>query len=426
MKHPTVETGGSVRAPVTVDAGRLAAIRAGDRAAVARAITEIENELPGATRILAGLAADRGRAHVIGITGAPGAGKSTLINAMLRECTIRGQRVAVVAIDPSSPISGGAVLGDRIRMSDAAASENVFVRSLASRGHPGGLSRTTRRIVDLLDAAGFDTVLVETVGAGQSEVAIAALADTSIVVCPPGLGDDVQAIKAGILEIADLLVVSKGDSPLAARTVRDLKEMLSLRSHREGWKVPVLLTTAARAEGIADLVDAAAAHGQSGGRGRRLRTSAERRGTAGNHDAAYARVQRLAGRDAFLRRCHIDLVEAGPGMATLAMTVGPDHLNFNDTCHGGAIFSLADSAFGLASNSRGAVAAGIDAHIAYHAAAREGDRLVARAVEVSRSTRVAVYRVDVLRADHESVASFTGTVYLSGRAHEPADASAND
>ncbi len=426
MKHAAAERGRLAAVRDNVGARRLAAIRAGDRAVVARAITEIENELAGATRLLAALASDRGRAHVIGITGAPGAGKSTLIDALLRECTIRGQRVAVVAIDPSSPISGGAVLGDRIRMSESAASENVFVRSVASRGHMGGLSRATRRIVDLLDAAGFDTVIVETVGAGQSEVQIAALADTSIVVCPPGLGDDVQAIKAGILEIADLLVVSKGDSPLAPRTVHDLEDMLALRPHREGWKVPVLLTTATRAEGIVALLDIAAAHAQACGRGRRLRSAAERRDMPGTDDAAHARVQGLAANDAFLGHCRIDLLDAGPGRATLAMTVAPEHLNFNGTCHGGAIFALADSAFGLASNSRGVVAAGIDAHIAYHAAARAGERLVARAVEVSRGKRLAVYRVDVLRDDHESIASFTGTVYLSGRAHEPASSASKD
>jgi LAO/AO transport system ATPase/phenylacetic acid degradation protein PaaD len=383
---------------------RLAAIRAGDRAAIARAITAIENGIAGAAALVASLAPDTGRAHVIGITGAPGAGKSTLIAAMIAECTRRGQRVAVIAIDPSSPLSGGAVLGDRIRMSQVAASDNVFVRSVASRGHAGGLARATRGIVDLLDAAGFDPVIVETVGAGQSEVAIAELADTSLVVCPPGLGDDVQAIKAGILEIADVLVVSKGDSPLAAGTVRDLKEMLGLRKKREGWTVPVLQTSAPRGEGIAALLDTADAHAQACGRGRR-----RARGHADSRDVAA-----LSARDAFQSACGIELVECGAGRATLAMTVAPAHLNFNGTCHGGAIFALADSAFGLASNSHGRVAAGIDAHVAYHAAAKLGDRLVARAAEVSRGARLATYRVDVAH-DDEAIASFTGTVYITGR-----------
>ncbi|MCL4760354.1 MAG: ATP-binding cassette domain-containing protein, partial [Burkholderiales bacterium] len=156
-------------------AARLAAIRAGDRGAVARAITAVENGHADAAALLAALEGDLGRAHVVGITGPPGAGKSTLIAALVGECTRRGRRVAVVAVDPSSPLSGGAVLGDRIRMSEVAAAEGVFVRSVASRGHAGGLASATRGIVDLMDAAGFDPVIVETVGAGQSEVAIAAL-----------------------------------------------------------------------------------------------------------------------------------------------------------------------------------------------------------------------------------------------------------
>ena len=213
-----------------------------------------------------------GRAHVVGVTGAPGAGKSTLIDALLGEYLARGQRIAVVAVDPSSPITGGAVLGDRVRMGEHGAHENVFIRSLASRGHLGGLSRTTSRIVDVLDAAGFDTIIVETVGAGQSEVEIAKVADTRLVVCPPGLGDNVQAIKAGILEIADVLIVSKGDLPAAEATVRDLKEMLRLR--RAGaTPVPVLTTAAARREGIAAVVDAVIAHASSVGRGRRFKAT---------------------------------------------------------------------------------------------------------------------------------------------------------
>jgi LAO/AO transport system ATPase/phenylacetic acid degradation protein PaaD len=394
------------------------AIRRGDRAAVARAITALENEMPGAAALADALAADAGRAHVIGITGPPGAGKSTLIAALLAECTKRGKRIAVVAVDPSSPLSGGAVLGDRIRMSEQAAAENVFVRSLASRGHSGGLARTTRRIVDLLDAAGYDPVIVETVGAGQSEVAIASLADTCAVVCPPGLGDDVQAIKAGILEIADLLVVSKGDSALATATVRDLEGMLALCAKRDGWKVPVLLTSAARGEGVAALLDAADAHARACGRGRRLVHPAP--APAGER----ARTEALAARDAFARHCRIELVDAGAGHAEVGMTVGAEHLNFNGTCHGGALFALADTAFGLASNSHGRVAAGIEVHISYHAAAREGERLVARAVEVSRTPRLATYRIEVRRKARgagDLVASFTGTVYVTGRHHDAPD-----
>ena len=242
---------------------------AADRRAIARAISIIEQGEPGARAIALAAAPHVGRAHVVGVTGAPGAGKSTLVNALLGELIARGQRIAVVAVDPSSPITGGAVLGDRVRMGEHGAHENVFIRSLASRGHLGGMARTTAEIVDVLDAAGFDTIVVETVGAGQSEVEITKLADTRLVVCPPGLGDGVQAIKAGILEIADVLVVSKGDLPAAETTVRDLEEMLRLR--RAGAiPVPVLKTTATRGEGVAAVVDAVLAHAARVGRGRRF------------------------------------------------------------------------------------------------------------------------------------------------------------
>jgi LAO/AO transport system ATPase len=247
----------------------LAALLAGERRALARAISAVEHDAPAAAVIAAGIAPGLGRAHVIGITGAPGAGKSTLINALLGELLCRGQRIGVVAVDPSSPLTGGAVLGDRVRMGEHGADERVFIRSIASRGHLGGVSRSTGRIVDLLDAAGFDVVIVETVGAGQSEVEIIGIADTRIVVCPPGLGDDVQAIKAGILEIADILVVNKADLPAAENTARDLKEMLHLRSRGRG-DVSIVKTVATRAEGIAALADAAQAHAASAGVGRRL------------------------------------------------------------------------------------------------------------------------------------------------------------
>jgi len=257
-------------APVNVpDHPLLAPLLAGDRRAVARAISAIENAAPGWEAIGSGVAPRLGRAHVIGITGAPGAGKSTLINALLGELLARGRRIAVVAVDPSSPVTGGAVLGDRVRMGEHGAHERVFIRSIASRGHLGGVSRTTRRIVDVLDAAGFDVVIVETVGAGQSEVEIIEIADTRIVVCPPGLGDDVQAIKAGILEIADVLVVNKADLPAAEATVLDLKDMLRLRTGGRA-NVAVLKTSATRGEGIAALADQAEAHAAATGIGRRL------------------------------------------------------------------------------------------------------------------------------------------------------------
>ncbi len=245
------------------------AVLDGSRIALARAVTVIENDRPGADDLHATLARRRGRAHVIGITGAPGAGKSTLVSALLRELRARARSVAVLAIDPSSPISGGALLGDRVRMDQSGEDEGVFIRSVSSRGHLGGLSRSAGRIIDLFDAAGFDIVIVETVGTGQSEVEISRFADTKVVVCPPGLGDEVQAIKAGILEIADILVVNKADLPLAGRTVRDLQTAPGLR-HRPGWTVPVLSTVATDGTGVAALIEAIDRHAQAGGVGRRL------------------------------------------------------------------------------------------------------------------------------------------------------------
>ncbi len=388
----------------------------GDRRAIARAISAIENGAPTAAAIAAAVAPRLGRAHVIGITGAPGAGKSTLIDALLGELIARGHTIAVVAVDPSSPITGGAVLGDRVRMDRHAGHERVFIRSLASRGHLGGVSKTTGEVVDVLDAAGFDVVIVETVGAGQSEVEIVDIADTRVVVCPPGLGDEVQAIKAGILEIAELLVVSKADAPGAERTVRELKEMLRLRSAHAA-KVPVLSTCATRNEGIAALADAMVAHGAATGHGRRLAQRRSPVAEASPADEARRRLERLAAADAFGRALGVRLLDGAAGHATVEMTVRDEHLNFNGSCHGGVIFALADCAFGLASNSHGRIAAGIDAHITYQAAAALGDRLTASATEVSRSRKLAVYRIDVTKADGQPISSFTGTVYVTARPH---------
>jgi len=251
----------------------IAPILAGDRRSIARAITAVENDTAAAASLREALAPHAGRAHVVGITGAPGTGKSTLINALLGEWLARGRRIGVVAVDPSSPVTGGAILGDRVRMGTHGSDDRVFIRSVASRGHLGGVSRGTHRIIDVLDAAGFDAIIVETVGTGQSEVEIAQLADTRIVVCAPGLGDDVQAIKAGVLEIADLLVVNRGDSPLAPDTERTLREMLRLR-RRGPWEVRVLRTTATTGEGVPALADEVEEHGAFAGRGRRLRTQA--------------------------------------------------------------------------------------------------------------------------------------------------------
>ena len=393
------------------DPPSLARLLAGDRRAVAQAISTIENDAPGAVDLERELAARLGRSRVIGITGPPGAGKSTLVNALIGEIVGRGLRVGVVAVDPSSPLTGGAVLGDRARMSDHGAHERVFIRSLSTRGHVGGLARRTDRIVDVLDATGFDVVIVETVGAGQSEVAIADIADACIVVCAPGLGDALQAIKAGILEIADILVVSKADLPGADATSHDLADMLRLR--REARSVPVIKTIATRGEGIATLADAALARADERGRGQRLHRRRD-----GNAHAD--RVLRLATRDPFVRTLGIDCIDGGEGRATTRLRVAAHHVNFNGGCHGGVIFALADAAFGLASNSHGALASGIEAHIGFHVGVKEGDALTARATEISRGNKLATYRVDVTRDDGTLVASFGGTVYVAARANEPA------
>ncbi len=389
----------------------LEPVLAGQRRAVARAISAVEQGASGVPGFLNALAPHLGRAQVLGLTGSPGAGKSTLVHALLGELLRRGQTVAVVAVDPSSPLTGGAVLGDRVRMGEHGAHPDVFIRSVASRGHLGGLSPTTRGIVDIFDAAGFDTVIVETVGAGQSEVEIMRLADTRIVACPPGLGDEVQAIKAGILEIADVLAVTKADLPLATVTAKDLRDMLHLRAAQGAgaWKVPVIATSATQGSGVAELVDAALAHAAATGRGRRLQAARTPEGE---------RVMRLAAADPWVRRTGIRCTAASAGHVELRLTLTDEHLNFNRTCHGGVIFTLADTAFGLASNSHGVVAAGIDAHITYQAPARVGDTLLARAYEVSRSRRLSVVRVDVTHEDGRAISSFTGTVFITERTHD--------
>ena len=389
----------------------LQAVLARQRPAIARVLSQVERGERDPAALAAALAPHLGHAQVLGVTGAPGAGKSTLVHALLGELLARGRSAAVVAVDPSSPITGGAVLGDRVRMGDHGAHADVFIRSVASRGHLGGLSKTTAAMIDVLDAAGFDLVIVETVGAGQSEVEIMRVADTRLVACPPGLGDGVQALKAGILEIADLLVVTKADLPGADSTGRDLKDMLHLRAAPAGgWMVPVLGASATAGTGIAALVDAVEAHGAAAGRGQRLRA---RPAAPPPHEEPAARARRLATLDPFVRSLGICCTDAGPGMAVVELVLGPQHLNFNGGCHGGVTFTLADTAFGLASNSYGKVAAGIDAHITYQVAANEGDRLIARASEVSRSKKLAVYRVDVTRGDGTPVSSFTGTVYVT-------------
>lgn len=233
----------------------VARIRAGEVAALARAISLVDSHSQLGTAIHHGARRHAGDAEVVGITGPPGAGKSTLINALVSALRNQGRRVAVVAVDPSSPITGGSVLGDRIRMGEHTCDPGVFIRSLSARGHLGGLTANILRVIDLIDAAGWDFIIVETVGAGQSETEIVEVADVNVVINAPGLGDDVQAIKAGILEIADILVVNKADSPLAQRSERQLKAMLQLRA-QECQQVPILSTIATSGTGIDKLIEA--------------------------------------------------------------------------------------------------------------------------------------------------------------------------
>ncbi|MGZ6339746.1 MAG: methylmalonyl Co-A mutase-associated GTPase MeaB [Candidatus Limnocylindrales bacterium] len=243
----------------------------GDRRALARLLTAVENRTPLAEAALRRLYPQAGRAHLVGITGPPGAGKSTLVAALIAELRADGRAVAVIAVDPSSPITGGALLGDRVRMQAYAGDDAVFIRSMASRGHAGGLASTTSAAAAVLDAAGFDLVLIETVGTGQSEVEVAATADTTVVLEAPEMGDEIQAIKAGLLEVADLVVVNKGDRPGAHRTASQLRAMLSTVAPRGGpatsavarphpKRPEVLLTTATTGEGVAELMAALDRH----------------------------------------------------------------------------------------------------------------------------------------------------------------------
>ena len=227
---------------------------AGDPRAIARAISLIEDESPEAAALIRGIYQQTGRAYLIGVTGAPGTGKSTLVDALTSEIRRSGSTVGVVAVDPTSPFTGGAILGDRVRMTGHAADTGVYIRSMATRGHLGGLSRTTSDAALVLDAAGKDIVIIETVGVGQDEIDIVRTADISIVVLVPGTGDDVQAIKAGIMEIADIFVVNKADREGADRTVQAVAANLSLHPFKPGeWKPPIVKTEANRGVGIDEL-----------------------------------------------------------------------------------------------------------------------------------------------------------------------------
>lgn len=240
-------------------------VLAGDTAAIARLMSRAEASSSECQGALARIYEVAGRSHVIGVTGAPGSGKSTLVARLALALRASGKRVGIIAIDPSSPYSGGSIMGDRIRMSELSGDEGIFVRSMATRGAHGGLARAALEAVDILEAAAFDCVIIETVGVGQAEVEIARAAHTVVVVSAPGLGDDIQAIKAGILEIADIHVVSKCDRPDANRTISDLKTMLTMGlslASGDTWHPPVIPTSSLRNEGVGQLIDCLDRHGR--------------------------------------------------------------------------------------------------------------------------------------------------------------------
>ena len=301
----------------------------GSRRALARLITQVEDDDPAARAALAALYPRTGRAHIVGVTGAPGSGKSTLVNEIAKGFRRGGETVGIVAVDPTSPFSGGAVLGDRIRMRDLAGDEGIFIRSMASRGSLGGLARATGSAVKLLDAAGFEIVIVETVGAGQSEVDIAKAAHTTLVIQAPGMGDDIQAIKAGILEIADIFVVNKADLPGAEHAVKLLQMMQRLGRNNDrhagrhgrpsllgdtadehsgktasteeadSWEPPILQTVSTSGEGVAEVVAAIRSH----------RAYLQRSGELQAREAARVRIEfAMLLREALLA----DLVDSTP------------------------------------------------------------------------------------------------------------------
>lgn len=299
-------------------------LREGDRRALARAITIVETGGAAARELLAAAYPYTGNAHVVGITGPPGAGKSTLVTALTQEWRSRGATVGIVAVDPTSPFTGGAVLGDRIRMQVLSGDPGVFIRSMASRGRLGGLARATVDAVALLDAAGFQVVLIETVGAGQGEVDIARAAHTTLVVEVPGMGDDVQSIKAGVLEIADVFVVNKADREGADKTVRQLEAMLQMAERRPGaWTPPVLTAVATTATGSAAIVDAATRHlaylRETGLADERARRAAERELAAAVQELALERLRGPAW-DALV--AHVAARERDPYTAAAALFDG--------------------------------------------------------------------------------------------------------
>jgi LAO/AO transport system kinase len=230
-------------------------VLAGDRRSIARAITIIENNAAEAPKLVAQIYSHTGKAHIIGLTGPGGSGKSTLIEKIVREYRHKGKTVGVVAVDPTSPFTGGAFLGDRIRMQELSTDQGVFIRSMATRNYLGGIAKATKDAAKILDAAGKDIIIVETVGAGQSEVEIIKVAQTVVVIHAPGLGDEIQAIKAGLMEIADIFVVNKADRENADKAVMDIQSILQLNNKGEAWKTPILKTVALTGEGVPQLIE---------------------------------------------------------------------------------------------------------------------------------------------------------------------------
>lgn len=288
-------------APLDVADQLLVPLRAGDPRALARAISWVENGHPGARKLLAALQASLGRAEVIGLTGAPGSGKSTLTDRLARELRLEGRRVGILAVDPTSPYTGGAILGDRIRMARASEDEGIFIRSMATRGALGGLARATQDAIDLLDAAGFDSILIETVGVGQDEVDVVACVQTCCVVLVPGLGDGIQAIKAGIMEVADLFVVNKADrdgADLVEAEIEGLKSLGPIGLDPD-WDPPVARTVASTGEGVPALLAAIRSHGvwlkQGDGLARKARARARLRLEALLAEEAVRRAKARAG-----------------------------------------------------------------------------------------------------------------------------------
>jgi LAO/AO transport system kinase len=281
-----------------VPADLLEPLRRGEHRALGRAISWMENGHPGARELMARVWPHLGRAVVIGITGSPGAGKSTLTDQLARALRSAGQRVGILAVDPTSPFSGGAILGDRIRMQRIAADPGIFIRSMATRGALGGLSRATQDAIDLLDAAGFDTVIVETVGVGQDEVDVVSCVQTCCVVLVPGMGDEIQAIKAGIMEVADLFIINKADRDGADQVEREIEGMKSLSMVRD-WDPPIVRTIAQQGDGVPELLALVQEHGRwlraHGGLARKARERARLRFESLLAEASVRRAKAQAG-----------------------------------------------------------------------------------------------------------------------------------